>query len=427
MTAERGRLMPILQAAIDAAQPAQFLPRHLPAPPAGKIIVLGAGKAGASMAAAAEQHYLDQVGVAAERLSGLATCRYGYGLPLRRVELIEAGHPIPDEAGVKASARALELARTVGPNDLVLVLLSGGGSANWVAPAEGLSLADKQGLTKALQRAGANIGELNCVRKHLSRIKGGRLALAAHPARLMTIAISDVPGDNPSVIASGPTVGDESRLEEARAILARYRIDAGPVVTRLLADPASETPKPGDACFAGSEFVIACRPRDALEAACRQASALGYRVVSLGADVEGEAREVAAQHALMAKRLKAAGAKAALISGGELTVTVTGQGRGGPNQEYVLGLALGLEGEAGISAIAADTDGTDGGTGAADDAAGALLFPDTFERARKNNLDLAGFLAQNDASSCFAALGDLLITGPTRTNVNDLRVILVDL
>ncbi|MBX9618287.1 MAG: glycerate kinase [Hyphomicrobiales bacterium] len=426
MTHKRDEVRSILQAAIKAAQPAQFLPRHLPPAPRGRLIILAAGKAGASMAAAAEAHYIDSLGLAPERISGSAVCRYGYATTTRRVAVIEAGHPIPDEAGVRAASQALELASAAQADDLVLVLLSGGGSANWVAPACAVSLADKQALTRALQRAGAHIGELNCVRKHLSRFKGGRLAVATHPAPLVTIAISDVPGDNPSVIASGPTVGDDSTLADAQAVLARFGIVPSPAIARALADPANESPKPGDERLGGERVIIACRPRDGLEAACREADRLGYPVISLGVDVEGEAREVAGAHAAMARRLAAQGQRAAILSGGELTVTVKGKGRGGPNQEYVLALALALDGNAAIHALAADTDGTDGGSGAPDDAAGAMAFPDTLRRAREQAIDPAAFLANNDATTCFERLGDLVMTGPTLTNVNDLRVILVD-
>ena len=422
----RDQLLGILHAAIAAAQPAQFLAKHLPAPPKGRVIILSAGKAGAAMAAEAERHYLGTLKLEPSRLTGLATCRYGYGAPTQVVPVIEAAHPLPDAAGVKAADQVLALAASAGADDLVLVLLSGGGSANWVAPAHGLMLADKQALTKALQEAGANIGELNCVRKHVSRLKGGRLAVAARPAQLVTLAISDVPGDDPSVIASGPTVVDHSTLAQARDILRARAIPPMAIITNLLADEANETPKPGDPSFANDRFAIVCRPRDAIEAACRQASALGYRVISLGADVQGEAREVAARHAVMARQLKEQGQRAALISGGELTVTVTGDGRGGPNQEYILALSLALAGLDGVYGLAADTDGTDGGDGSPDDPAGAIMTPDTLERAGLKGLDPMMSLKRNDATGFFAALGDLVVTGPTRTNVNDLRVILVD-
>lgn len=426
MWAVRDHLLAILQAAIDVAQPEYFLAHYLPAPPSGRLIILSAGKAGAAMVAAAENHYLDRLGVAQSQIVGVATCRHGYGAKTRIVPVIEAGHPVPDEAGIAAANEALALAQAAGPDDLVLVLLSGGGSANWVAPAGQLTLAEKQALTKDLQRAGATIGELNCVRKHLSRIKGGRLAQAARPARLVTLAISDVPGDNPSVIASGPTVGDESTLHQARDILTKYAIIPVPAIAQLLSEVKNETPKPDDFCFGGSKFVIVLRPREALETACRKAEGLGYAVISLGADIEGEARKVAKTHAAMALNLKAQGQRAALISGGELTVTVTGKGRGGPNQEYVLALAQALQGTDGIYGLSADTDGTDGGTGLPSDPAGAIATPDTLSRARGLQLHPADFLATNDATACFEALNDLIVTGPTRTNVNDLRIILVD-
>lgn len=426
VTNKRDDMMAILQAAITAAQPAQFLASHLPPFPAGRLIILSTGKAGAALAAAAETHYIDTLKMAPERIIGCAACRRGYGAATRRVEVIEAGHPIPDEASIRAASRALQLAGAARADDLVLVLLSGGGSANWVAPAGAVSLADKQALTRALQRAGAPIGDLNCVRKHLSLIKGGRLAVAAYPAPLVAIAISDVPGDNPSVIASGPTVGDDSTLADAHGVLEKFAIRPSPAIAKVLADPASESPKPGDARLGGECLIIACRPRTALEAACRAADRLGYPVISLGAEWEGEARDIGRTHADMALRLAAQGQRAAIISGGELTVTVNGNGRGGPNQEYILALALALDGNHAIHALAADTDGTDGGNGSPDDAAGAMALPDTLSRARQLGIDPAAFLANNDATTCFERLGDLVMTGPTLTNVNDLRVILVD-
>jgi glycerate 2-kinase len=281
-------------------------------------------------------------------------------------------------------------------------------------------------LTRALQRAGANIGELNCVRKHLSRIKGGRLAHIAHPARIVSLAISDVPGDDPAVIASGPTVADPSTLAEARAVVARFLPEPPQAVLVALADPANETPKPGDPAFAAATYEIVCRPADALAAAARRAEALGYRPIMLGADLEGEARDVAAEHAALAARAKVEGARVAILSGGELTVTVRGQGRGGPNQEYALGLALALNGVEGVVALAADSDGTDGGAGDASDPAGAVVDPTTLRRASSLGLDPRASLDHNDATGFFEALHDLVSPGPTRTNVNDLRVLLVE-
>jgi hydroxypyruvate reductase len=422
----RDDLDSMFEAAVARASAAACLAGRLPPPPAGRMILLGAGKAGAAMVAFAEGFYLEGCGLRPERLAGIGVCRHGYGAPTRLVPVVEAGHPVPDQAGLDATTRVLALAAGAGPDDLVLALLSGGGSANWVAPAEGLSLDDKRSLTRALQRAGADIGELNCVRKHLSRIKGGRLARIARPARLVTLAISDVPGDDPAVIASGPTVPDPTTLADARAVLGRRLPEPPPAVARLLADPASETPKPGDPAFVGAEYDIVCRPRDALAAATARAEALGYRAVVLGADVEGEAREVAAAHARLALAAKAGGGRVAILSGGELTVTVTGAGRGGPNQEYALGLAIALDGAPGITALAADTDGTDGGAGAPDDPAGAVVDATTLRRASSLGLDPSASLGQNDATPFFAGLGDLVSCGPTRTNVNDIRIILVE-
>ncbi|HEY5280908.1 MAG TPA: DUF4147 domain-containing protein [Pseudolabrys sp.] len=412
--------------AVAAAHPAAVLPRLLPEPPQGRIVLLAAGKAAGSMAEVAETVYLDDRRLAPERLTGIAVARHGYGRPTRTVEMVEAGHPIPDAAGFAAAERALALADGAGSDDLVLVLMSGGASANWIAPAAGISFADKQAVTRALLRSGAHIGEINTVRKHLSRIKAGRLARHAFPARLATIAISDVPGDDPAVIGSGPTVPDPSTLAQARAIVAKYRLDVPEAITRALADPANETPKPGDKVFAATTFALAARPADALAAAETAAKAAGYDVVFLGDRVEGEAREVAAAHARLARELRAAGRRAVIMSGGELTVTIRGQGRGGPNQEYALALAIEIADIADIAALAGDTDGTDGGAGDATDPAGAIVDGDTVRRAKCLGLDPAAFLADNDSTSFFMRLGDLLQPGPTYTNVNDFRAIVVD-
>lgn len=420
----RGLLLELFGAAVASAHPRLCLPAHLPAPPKGRLVILAAGKAGASMAAVAAAHYRARGHGAIE---GLAVTRHGYGEPAEGIEVVEAGHPVPDQAGIEATSRALALAAGAGPGDLVLVLLSGGGSANWIAPAPGLALADKQALTKALLRSGADIGEINTVRKHLSRIKGGRLAAAASPARVLTLAISDVPRDDPSVIASGPTVPDPTTLADARAVLARRGIVPPASVSALLADPASESPKPGDPLFETTEYRIIAKPADTMAAVAEAARRAGYEPILLGADVEGEAREVAAAHAREARALKAAGRRAALISGGELTVTIRGEGgRGGPNQEYALALALALGGEEGIAALAGDTDGTDGGGGSASDPAGALVDPTTLARASARGLDAAVLLAANDSTTFFEKIGDLVTPGPTRTNVNDCRIVLVD-
>lgn len=416
----------IFDAAVARAHPQSWLEAHLPPPPeTSRLILLAAGKAAGSMTALAESHYLD-AGLPPERLLGHAVARHGYETATRHVPMVAAGHPVPDEGSIRSATRALELAGSATADDLVLVLLSGGGSANWVAPAGTLALAEKQAVNKALLRSGAPIGEMNIVRKRLSRIKGGRLALAAAPARLLTLAVSDVPHDDPAAIASGPTVPDPSTMADARAIVARYGLKLPPAAEALLADAASETPKPGDPAFASSEYRIVARPADAIAAAVKAAVAAGYEPIDLGPDLEGEAREVAQAQARRALELKAAGRRAALISGGELTVTIAGNGRGGPNQEFALALAIALAGEPGIVALAGDTDGTDGGGGEASDPAGALVDETTLSRARDLGLDPAQSLRQNDSTGFFSALGDLLRTGPTLTNVNDCRVLLID-
>jgi glycerate 2-kinase len=419
----RATLMRALEAAIAAAHPRVCLAAHLPPPPTnGRLVVLAAGKAGASMAAVADAFYRETYGFTAE---GLAVTRHGYAEPAGAIEVIEAGHPVPDEAGIVATVRSLAMAQAAGPDDLVLVLLSGGGSANWIAPAGDLTLAEKQGITRALLRSGANIGEINTVRKHLSRIKGGRLAQAASPARVLTLAISDVPHDDPDVIASGPTVPDPSTLADARAIAARRGVDLPASARALLDDLGQETPKPGDPVFAASEFRIVARPADAVAAAAEVVAAQGYEPVLLGADLEGEARDVAVDHARRALALARDGRRAALISGGELTVTIKGRGRGGPNQEYALALAVALAGAPGIAGLAADTDGTDGGAGSASDPAGAIVDETTLARATALGLDAAARLDDNDSTTFFEPLGDLVAPGPTRTNVNDCRIILI--
>jgi glycerate 2-kinase len=426
MTDRRPLLRAIFDAAVAAAHPDVVLAAHLPPVPKGRVICLAAGKGAAAMAAAAEKHYLDRLGLDPARLSGIATTRHGHGVPTRRIKVIEAGHPVPDEAGLRGAAESLHLAEGAGADDLLLVLLSGGGSANWIAPVDGISFAQKQQLTRALLRSGAPIGEVNTVRKHLSRIKGGRLARAGKHAEILTLAISDVPHDDPSAIASGPTVPDPTTLADARAIVAKYGLKLDDAVARALADPANESCKPGDAAFARARFELIARPKASLDAAISIARDAGYEIVDLGADLEGEAREVAAGHAQRALQAREAGKRVAILSGGELTVTVRGQGRGGPNQEYALALAGLLRDTAGISALAADTDGADGGAGSAADPAGAIIDAATFAKMRSLGLDAEAYLDANDATAFFAATGDLLLTGPTLTNVNDIRVILVD-
>jgi glycerate 2-kinase len=426
MTDRRPLLRAIFDAAVAAAHPDVVLSAHLRAIPKGRVICLAAGKGAAAMAAAAERHYLDRLGLEPKRLSGLATTRHGHGVPTRQIRIIEAGHPVPDEAGLQAAEETLQLAFEAASDDLLLVLLSGGGSANWIAPAEGVSFAQKQQVTRALLRSGAPIGEINTVRKHLSRIKGGRLARAGQRAAIVTLAISDVPHDDPSAIASGPTVPDPTTLADARAIIAKYRLDVDDAVGRALDDANNESCKPGDPAFAHATFEIIARPRTSLKAAIKVATGSGYEIIDLGADLEGEAREVAADHARRALAARTEGRRVAILSGGELTVTVRGDGRGGPNQEYALALADLLAGTTDISALAADTDGADGGGGSASDPAGAIIDQSTFTKMKTLGLDPKTYLANNDATGFFAATGDLLHTGPTLTNVNDIRVILVD-
>jgi glycerate 2-kinase len=417
-------LLRLLEAALAAAAPATVLPPHLPAPPKGRTIVVGAGKAAASMAHAVEQHWRGD-------LSGVVVTRYGHGVKCRRIEVVEAAHPVPDAAGAQAAERILAAVRGLGADDLVLCLVSGGASALLALPAQGLTLEDKRAVTRALLRSGAAIGEMNSVRKHLSAIKGGRLAAAAFPAETVTLAISDVPGDDPAVIGSGPTVADPTTFADARAILAKYRIEPPASVAARFESGDDETPKPGDQRLERSRYILIATPQQALEAAATAARGMGVTPVLLSDRIEGEARDVALVHAAMAqsaaaRRLMVGAAPvalpAALISGGEMTVTIKGKGRGGPNAEFALALAIALDGARGIHAIACDTDGIDG----TEENAGARIAPDTGARARALGLDLKAHLAENDSWGAFEALGDLVVTGPTRTNVNDFRAILVD-
>jgi len=426
MTDRRPLLRAIFDAAVAAAHPDIVLAAHLRPVPKGRVICLAAGKAAAAMAAAAERHYLDELGVAPSRLTGIATTRHGHGVPTRRINVIEAGHPVPDAAGLKGADDSLQLAQEADVDDLLLVLLSGGGSANWIAPADGVSFAQKQQVTRALLRSGAPIGEVNTVRKHLSRIKGGRLARAGKRAEIVTLAISDVPRDDPSAIASGPTVPDPTTLADARAIVAKYGLQVDDAIRRALDDARNESCKPGDPAFARAHFELIARPKASLDAAIKVARDAGYAIVDLGADLEGEARSVAADHAQLALQARTESKRVAILSGGELTVTVRGSGRGGPNQEYALALAGLLRNASGISALAGDTDGADGGAGSAADPAGAMIDQNTFAKMTSLGLDAGAFLDNNDATAFFAATGDLLLTGPTLTNVNDIRVILVD-
>jgi hydroxypyruvate reductase len=407
-------------AAVAAAAPERVLAAHLPPPPKGRVLVLGAGKAAAAMAATVERAWPDV------DLGGLVVTRYGHGAACRRIEVVEAAHPNPDAAGEAAARRILNLARSADADELVLFLASGGGSALLSLPAPGLSLADKQAVNRALLRSGASIGEINTVRKHLSAIKGGRLALAAAPARMLTLAISDVPGDDPAMIASGPGVADPTTFAEAQAVLARHGIDQPRAVIEHLRRAADETPKPGDPRLAANGVRLIATPMGSLHAAAENARAAGVAPVILGDVIEGEAREVAAgmaaQAIAAATGVRAGGPPCVLISGGETTVTVRGSGRGGRNAEFLLALALALDGAPGISAIACDTDGVDG----VEDNAGAVIDEQTLAHAAAAGLDGRESLDDNDAYGFFHALGDLVVTGPTLTNVNDFRAILIE-
>jgi glycerate 2-kinase len=402
--------------AVEVADPMRSLAAFLPERPPGRVVVVGAGKASARMAEAVEAAW--------GPCEGLVITRYGYGRPCRGIEIVEAAHPVPDEAGLAATARLLALLEGLGEDDFVLALISGGASALLVAPAEGVSLVESQAVNAALLSSGAPIDKMNTVRKHLSRVKGGQLAAAAYPARMLSLMISDVPGDDPAFIGSGPTVGDASSADDARAVLARWQIEVPPSVTAALARPTGVIP-PGDARLSRVENVIYAAPSQSLAAAAELARSAGVEVRLLGDALEGEAREVAAAQAGLAREIAAArgpgAAPVLLLSGGELTVTRRGQGIGGPNAEFCLALALALEGAPGIHALACDTDGVDG----AAEVAGAVIGPDTLARARGAGLDPAGALADNDAHSFFAAIGDQVVTGPTLTNVNDFRAVLI--
>ncbi|MGV0759003.1 glycerate kinase [Tistrella mobilis] len=412
----------LFDAGLAASRPsAALLAPHMPAPPKGRLMVLGAGKAGATMAAAVEELTADWP----MRPEGLVIVPYGHGLETQHIRVVEAAHPVPDEAGRRASAALIDLARGLGPDDLLLALISGGGSALAAAPVAGVPLDDKRAVTRALLASGAPIGAMNTVRRHLSAIKGGRLAAAAAPARVVTLAISDVAGDDPATIASGPTVPDPTTLADAGRVLADWGITPPDSVARALADPANETPKPGDPVFDRARYHMIATPMLALEAAAAEATRLGLSPLVLGDRIEGEAREVARVMAGMALSARAHGrpvrAPAVLLSGGETTVTVRGDGRGGRNVEFLLALALALGGAPGIHALAADTDGIDG----AEPVAGAVIGPDTLSRSHALGLDPAEMLARNDAHTLFARLDTRIVTGATRTNVNDFRAILI--
>ena len=431
----------LYRAAVTRALPLHNTAAFLPAPLQGRTIVIGAGKAGGAMAQAVEALWPADM-----PLEGLVVTRYHHTPPRpaglnQRIEIVEASHPVPDAAGLHAAQRILALVQGLTKSDLVLCLISGGGSALLTLPADGLSLEDKQRINRELLNSGANIGEMNCVRKHLSRIKGGRLAAACAPARVVTLMISDVPGDDPSVIASGPTVPDATTCADALAILTRYGIDVPPAVRAQLESGALETPKPGDDAFNGHELHLIATPQQSLEAAAVAARAAGLNAYILSDEMEGESREVGKVHAAIARAVARSGdgsravatknqpfqKPCVILSGGETTVTVkplkdgATQGKGGRAGEFCLGLALALQGQAGVYAMAADTDGIDG----MEDNAGAFVAPDTLARAAAQGMKVDAFLDRNDAYGYFQPLGDLFITGPTHTNVNDFRALLI--
>jgi hydroxypyruvate reductase len=408
----------MFRAAIEAAQPARCLPDHLPEPPRGRLVVLGAGKASAEMARVVEAHWKGP-------LSGFVVTRYGYAAPCERIEIAESSHPVPDAAGLSAATRMLEIARGLGADDTVLFLVSGGGSALLPLPIEGLTLEDKQAVNRELLRCGAPIGEMNCVRRHLSAIKGGRLAAACHPARVITLAMSDVPGDRLVDIASGPTAGDATTCADALAIVRRYGIVLPPHVREVLESGRGESVKPDDPRLAGHEARLIVTPQLALEAAARVAREAGYAAHILGDAIEGEARDVGKVLAALAGQVAARGQPFArpcvLLSGGETTVTMRGNGRGGRNVEYLLAHGIALQGMPGVHALAGDTDGVDG----QEEVAGAYWAPDTLARAWAKGINPQERLDDNDGHGFFGALGDAVVTGPTRTNVNDFRATLI--
>ena len=411
-------LKAMFQAGVEAALPQLCVPAHLPPRPKGRTVIIGAGKASGAMAKALEDAWDIP-------LDGLVVTRYGYRLPTERLEVVEAAHPVPDAAGREAAKRIFQMVQGLTEDDLVLCLISGGGSALLAMPAEGISLEDKQAVNKALLASGATISEMNTVRKHLSAIKGGRLARAAYPAQVVSLMISDVPGDDASIIASGPTVPDPSTNEDARAIIEKYGIELPGAVKRVL-DTIEETPKPGDKCFERVENVMIATPQASLEAAAAVAREAGVTPVILGDSIEGESRDVGLVHAGIARQCAMRGQPqeppCVLISGGETTITLKGDGKGGPNTEFLLSLAIALDGLPNVYALAGDTDGVDG----SEDNAGALIYPDTLKRAEAAGLNPKAYLANNDPYGFFKGVGDLLETGPTMTNVNDLRCIFID-
>ena len=420
MAAPRDLLRAMFDAAILAAQPGRCLPPHLPAPPKGRTLVIGAGKASAAMAKALEEHW-------SAPLSGIVVTRYGYAVPCRRIEIVEAAHPVPDAAGEIAAKRIVESVSGLTPDDLVIALISGGGSSLLALPAPGITLDDKQNVNCALLKSGVTLSAMKCVRRHLSAVKGGRLAAACHPARVVTLLMSDVPGDNPMDIASGPTVEDPTTCEDALDVLRRYDIALPESVRLVLESGEGESVKPGDPRLAHAEVRMIATPQRSLEAAATLASEAGVTPAILGDAIEGEARDVGKVMAGIALHVAVHGEPFAptcvLISGGETTVTVRGGGRGGRNVEFLLSLAIALDGAPGVFAIAGDTDGVDG----TEEIAGAIVAPDTLARAWALGVRPRDSLANNDGHGFFAALADAVVTGPTLTNVNDFRAILVTL
>ncbi len=425
MAETRDLLLEMFNAAVRAADPMLCVPPCLPEPAKnGRTIVIGAGKASAVMAQATEAHWVAQY--PNRDLEGVVVTRYGYAVPCSKIKIVEASHPVPDENGMAAAQEILEAVSGLTENDLVICLISGGGSALLTVPAGNMTLADKQAVNKALLASGATIDEMNCIRKHLSKIKGGRLAAACAPARVISILISDVPGDDPQVIASGPTVPDESTFAEALRLVRHYDMELPASAMAILEAGAEETPKPGDPIFENTEIRMAAAPRLSLNAAAEVARKAGVTPLILGDSLEGESREVGTVLAGIAQSVQSHGtpvaAPAVLLSGGETTVTLRGKGRGGPNAECVLGMALALDGQTGISALCCDTDGIDG----SEDNAGAMIDPGTLDRARDKGVDAAAYLRNNDAYGFFQAIDGLVVTGPTKTNVNDFRAILIE-
>ena len=416
-------LRAMFDSAVNLALPAHTLRQHLPPKPKGRTIIVGAGKAAAAMARAVEAEWVD-LGLAGE-LTGLVITRYGHSLETRWIEVVEASHPIPDTAGVSATARIHELVSNLTEEDLVLCLLSGGGSALLTLPALGIELDEKKSITRDLLHCGATISEINCVRKHLSAVKGGRLAAVASPAEVVTLAISDLPGDDPAVIASGPTIADPTTLADADEVIGKYGIQLPRAVRTYLDRVDAETPKPGSSLLERASVRLIVTPQDALEAAAKVAQEAGVTPIILSDSMEGESRDVAYVHGAIARQIVQRGqpwpAPCVLLSGGETTVTIRGTGAGGPNSEFLLSLMLSLNGTPGIYALACDTDGIDG----SEDNAGAIIGPESLSRSLDEGLDPKKYLANNDAFTFFATIGSLVVTGPTHTNVNDFRAVLI--